>query len=153
MKAEVWGVDAFTSTAFRGNPAAVVRLGGPAAATWMQAVAAEFNLSETAFVHPVADGWALRWFTPTTEVALCGHATLAAAHVLLELEGNAGALRFRTRENGFLVCEGVSEGRIRMNFPAVPARSVPRPDGMAAALAGTIQLGCRYLVGFLGFKR
>ena len=77
-------VDAFASTRFTGNPAAVCLLDEPAEAGWMQAVAAEMNLSETAFLVQQADGFDLRWFTPVTEVDLCGHATLASAHVLWE---------------------------------------------------------------------
>ena len=77
-------VDAFTAKPFAGNPAAVCILPAPRAEAWMQNVAREMNLSETAFLHPEADGFRLRWFTPTVEVALCGHATLASAHVLWE---------------------------------------------------------------------
>ncbi|MDP9405795.1 MAG: PhzF family phenazine biosynthesis isomerase, partial [Actinomycetota bacterium] len=79
-------VDAFTDQPFRGNPAGVVVLDAPTEAAWMQAVAAEVNLSETAFLAPAVDGWALRWFTPTAEVDLCGHATLASAHALWDDE-------------------------------------------------------------------
>src|SRR5260370_25316893 len=75
-------VDAFTDTPFKGNPAAVCVLPAPRDEAWMQAVAREMNLSETAFLHPHDGGFALRWFTPATEVALCGHAPLASAHVL-----------------------------------------------------------------------
>ena len=75
-------VDAFSEVPFEGNPAAVCVLTAPASEAWMRSVAAEVNLSETAFLHPVESGWGLRWFTPTVEVELCGHATLAAAHVL-----------------------------------------------------------------------
>ena len=78
-------IDAFTSEAFAGNPAAVCFLDTERDATWMQSVAAEMNLSETAFVLlPLDAGWSLRWFTPTVEVDLCGHATLASAHALWE---------------------------------------------------------------------
>ena len=77
-------VDAFTQTAFAGNPAAVCLLGGPAEARWMQSVASEMNLSETAFLEPRPAGYGLRWFTPVAEVGLCGHATLASAHVLYD---------------------------------------------------------------------
>ncbi|WP_456448036.1 PhzF family phenazine biosynthesis protein, partial [Thiolapillus sp.] len=77
-------VDAFTDRPFSGNPAAVCLLDRERDADWMQAVAAELNLSETAFLLQREDGFGLRWFTPTTEVDLCGHATLAAAHVLWE---------------------------------------------------------------------
>ena len=73
-------VDAFTDTPFAGNPAAVCLLDGPADEAWMQALAGEMNLSETAYLYPVEDGFNLRWFTPAAEVALCGHATLASAH-------------------------------------------------------------------------
>src|SRR4051812_20221275 len=77
-------VDAFTDRPFRGNPAAVCLLPGPADESWMQDVAREMNLSETAFLHPEGDHFRLRWFTPAVEVDLCGHATLASAHVLWE---------------------------------------------------------------------
>ncbi len=84
MGLRVVHVDAFTDTPFRGNPAAVCVLPAPRDERWMQDVAREMNLSETAFLHGAPDGWSLRWFTPTVEVALCGHATLASAHVLWE---------------------------------------------------------------------
>src|ERR1700754_4569209 len=77
-------VDAFTDTPFRGNPAAVCLTPGPVDDAWMKALAREMNLSETAFLHPVDDGFSLRWLTPAVEVDLCGHATLASAHVLWE---------------------------------------------------------------------
>ena len=80
----LYHVDAFTDQLFGGNPAAVCLLNTPRDAAWMQAVAAEMNLSETAFVQQAGSDYELRWFTPTTEVNLCGHATLAAAHVLWE---------------------------------------------------------------------
>ena len=75
-------VDAFTDTPFAGNPAVVCLLDGPADEAWMQALAGEMNLSETAYLYPVEDGFNLRWFTPAAEVDLCGHATLASAHAL-----------------------------------------------------------------------
>ena len=92
-------VDAFTSTPFGGNPAAVCLLDAPADESWMQLVAREMNLSETAFLHRQDDGFSLRWFTPEVEVELCGHATLASAHVLFEegLLGPAETARFTTR--------------------------------------------------------
>src|SRR5215470_8785663 len=77
-------VDAFAGTVFSGNPAAVCLLTGPAEPGWMQSVASEMNLSETAFVEPRPAGYGLRWFTPVAEIALCGHATLASAHVLYQ---------------------------------------------------------------------
>src|SRR3954470_9067338 len=82
MGAPLFIVDAFTQTAFGGNPAAVCLLDAPADPQWMQSVAAEMNLSETAFVVPAGAEFGLRWFTPEVEVVLCGHATLASAHVL-----------------------------------------------------------------------
>jgi PhzF family phenazine biosynthesis protein len=128
-------VDAFASKPFEGNPAAVCLLEAPAGESWMQSVAAEMNLSETAFL--VARGgmeWDLRWFTPTLEVDLCGHATLASAHALWE-SGQAdrsSAIRFYTRSGG-LECRW-TQGRIQMDFPARPAKPAPLPDGLEAAL-------------------
>lgn len=113
MPVPICVVDAFTDRAFRGNPAAVCTLDGPAPGHWMQDVAAELNLSETAFVVPRADGdHDLRWFTPRTEVDLCGHATLATAHVL------GGAARFHTR-SGLLTCRAGDRGWIEMDFPSL----------------------------------
>ena len=127
-------VDAFADRVFAGNPAAVCLLGGPAEAGWMQSVASEMNLSETAFLEPRADGYGLRWFTPVAEVGLCGHATLASAHILYET-GEAeptGPVRFDSasgpltarREDGLLV----------LDFPARPAGPAPAPPGLLAAL-------------------
>jgi PhzF family phenazine biosynthesis protein len=127
-------VDAFADRVFAGNPAAVCLLGGPAEAGWMQSVASEMNLSETAFLEPRAGGYGLRWFTPVAEVGLCGHATLASAHILYET-GEAeptGPVRFDSasgpltarREDGLLV----------LDFPARPAGPAPAPPGLLAAL-------------------
>src|SRR2546428_11897463 len=94
MPLRIVQVDAFTSKLFAGNPAAVCVLPAARDERWMQAVASEMNLSETAFLHREGDAWRLRWFTPTVEVALCGHATLASAHVLWQgrlLPGSAPA--------------------------------------------------------------
>lgn len=117
-------VDAFTDHPFAGNPAGVVVLDAPAPAAWMQAVAAEVNLSDTAFLAPRSDGaWDLRWFTPTVEVDLCGHATLASAHVL------GGRQSFHTR-SGVLRCEPAADGAIALDLPA----TLPTPvdDDLAA---------------------
>lgn len=104
-------VDSFTDRPFGGNPAGVVVLAGAAPEAWMRAVAAEVNLSETAFVVERDDGdHDLRWFTPTVEVDLCGHATLASAHVL------GGTRRFHTR-SGLLTCEPRPDGSIAMDLP------------------------------------
>ncbi len=123
-------VDAFTDRPFRGNPAAVCVMSEPCTDdAWMQAVAAEMNLSETAFAWPAGGGFSLRWFTPLVEVDLCGHATLATAHVLWEdghLPLDAGA-QFQTK-SGVLTAE--RKGRlIELDFPATPATQVePLPE-------------------------
>lgn len=111
-------VDAFTDRAFGGNPAAVLVLPRDADASWMQAVASEMNLSETAFVIPEKDGFRLRWFTPRVEVDLCGHATLAAAHVLWEtgVLGPGAPARFHTK-SGLLTATRQGSW-IEMDFPA-----------------------------------
>jgi len=127
-------VDAFTATPFAGNPAAVCLLPGPVDEGWMRLVAREMNLAETAFLHPVADGFSLRWLTPTTEVKLCGHATLASSFVLWEtgvLAADAAA-RFHTA-SGLLTCTREREW-IALDFPALGCTAVPPPPGLAAAL-------------------
>jgi len=120
MSTRIIQVDSFTDRPFAGNPAAVCLLDAPAPEPWMQHVAAEMNLSETAFVHPIEPGplFRLRWFTPRVEVDLCGHATLAAAHVLWEekvLRPQAPA-QFETR-SGRLGARRQG-GWIEMDFPA-----------------------------------
>ena len=129
-------VDAFASGPFSGNPAAVCLLPEPADAAWMAAVAEENRLSETAFVLAHDDGtFGLRWFGLTREVQLCGHATLASAHVLWE-RGHVRpdqTIRFQTRFSGELTCR--REGRvILMDFPALPVAPCDEPDGLLAAL-------------------
>lgn len=115
-----WQVDAFTNRPFAGNPAAVCWLENEADPRWMQAVAAEMNLSETAFVRPISAGLELRWFTPTVEVDLCGHATLATAHALWysSLFPPEQPLRFHTR-SGVLTCTQDGDF-IDLDFPATP---------------------------------
>ncbi|AXG76781.1 PhzF family phenazine biosynthesis protein [Streptomyces paludis] len=135
-------VDAFTDRPFAGNPAGVLLLDSPAfpATEWLQRVAAEVNLSETAFAHPLPPGgdadWALRWLTPATEVDLCGHATLATAHVLHTTGRATGALRFATR-SGILGAVAHEDGSLTLDFPTSPLTPVPVPDGLAAALGAT----------------
>jgi PhzF family phenazine biosynthesis protein len=142
MAVPLFGVDAFTEEPFRGNPAAVCLLGAPADAVWMQAVAAEMNLSETAFVVTAPDEegeLGLRWFTPTVEVALCGHATLAGAHVLWEsgrLEPTEPA-RFATA-SGTLVATCGDDATIRLDFPALANTALPTPEGLAGALGAAV---------------
>jgi PhzF family phenazine biosynthesis protein len=127
-------IDAFTDRPFAGNPAAVCLLPGPREADWMQQVAGEMNLSETAFLHREGDGFRLRWFTPVVEVDLCGHATLASAHALWDqclLRPDEPA-RFQTR-SGLLTAERRGEW-IEMDFPATPAEPAPAPPSLIAAL-------------------
>jgi PhzF family phenazine biosynthesis protein len=128
-------VDAFTSNPFSGNPAAVVVLEKPVDDRWMQNVALEMNLAETAFLARRDDGdFDLRWFTPAIEVDLCGHATLASAHVLWEeghLEPTVQA-RFHTR-SGVLTADR-RNGAIVLDFPATPERETKPPEGLLRAL-------------------
>lgn len=135
MGERVVQVDAFTSRPFSGNPAAVLVLEEPRDEVWMQNVALEMNLSETAFLVRRKDGgFDLRWFTPAMEVDLCGHATLASAHVLWEeghLEREAQA-RFHTR-SGILTADW-RNGSIVLDFPATPEHETEPPDGLIAAL-------------------
>ncbi len=129
-------VDAFTDRPFAGNPAAVCVLDAWPSDRWLAAVAREMNLAETAFLVPLADDeFDLRWFTPTVEVDLCGHATLAAAHALWE-SGRAPAarqLRFRTR-SGLLTAEPLTTGEIELDFPAVDASPCDAPPGLLDSL-------------------
>ena len=133
-----WTVDAFAERPFQGNPACVVE---PFDAWpqdgWMQALAEENRQAETAYLRRTADPdrFELRWFTPALEVPLCGHATLAAAHVLFtEFGASPGeALRFETRRSGVLGVERAAHG-YRMDFPATPALPIAAPDGLAEAL-------------------
>lgn len=164
-------VDAFTDRPFAGNPAGVLLLDAPAfpADAWMQQVAAELNLSETAFAHPLKAGddgsgpylggstprpapragagagptghgahaggtdWALRWFTPVTEVGLCGHATLATAHVLRTGGQARDTIRFHTRA-GMLSAEAAGDGTVTLDFPAAPLTPEEAPQDLARAL-------------------
>lgn len=125
-------IDSFTDAAFHGNPAGVVVLDAPAEPAWMQSVASELKHSETAFVvnGPADQPKPLRWFTPTTEVDLCGHATLATAHAL------GGDQRFDTR-SGVLTCLAREDGSIEMDFPIDRTEPVEPPDALAAGLPGT----------------
>ncbi|MFP4315975.1 MAG: PhzF family phenazine biosynthesis protein [Desulfovibrionales bacterium] len=134
MPIPIYQVDAFTDRPFSGNPAAVVILEQPANPEWMQLVAMEMNLSETAFLHPSDMGWGLRWFTPTIEVDLCGHATLASAHVLWEaglLPKDARA-RFHTRSG--LLTAGWNNSVIELDFPATPMEPTSPPEVISEGL-------------------
>jgi PhzF family phenazine biosynthesis protein len=132
-------IDAFTDEPFRGNPAAVCLLpeGDWPEEAWMQRVAAEMNLSETAFAKPRESDWDLRWFTPLTEVSMCGHATLATAYALAEDGAGGVPVRFHTLSG---VLTATAEGdAIAMDFPASPVSAVDIPAGLAEAL------GCEVL--------
>jgi PhzF family phenazine biosynthesis protein len=131
----LYQVDAFADRPFTGNPAAVCLLDNPLSPETMQAVAREMNLSETAFVEPpgVEGKRRLRWFTPEVEVPLCGHATLATAHVLLREEGLRSPLRFETL-SGILKVEEEDAGWLRMDFPIDPPEPAPPPEGLLESL-------------------
>ena len=134
---KIWIVDAFTESPFTGNPAAVVILEGEADPGWMQRVSQEMNLSETAFIEarPEPGRFGLRWFTPTTEVDLCGHATLAAAHVLWTNGGldRAEPIGFETRSG--LLTARFRGGQIELDFPSLPAQEEPI-DPMVVEVVG-----------------
>jgi PhzF family phenazine biosynthesis protein len=137
MRQTITQVNAFTDTPFTGNPAAVCLLRVSVDDVWMQAVAREMNLSETAFLSRRGDEYDLRWFTPTAEVDLCGHATLASAHVLWE-EGHLGPhepARFYTR-SGLLTAERRGTW-VQMDFPAEPELPATPPPDLAKALGVT----------------
>jgi PhzF family phenazine biosynthesis protein len=146
-------IDAFTELPFAGNPAAVCLLSGgdwPAEA-WMRLVAAEMNLSETAFAKPLSGDseadWALRWFTPAVEVDLCGHATLATAHALRADLASLGTVRFRTR-SGVLTAHAGEDGTITLDFPAAEVVETEAPGGLAEALGAKPEAA--YATGSLG---
>jgi len=136
MRQTIVQVDAFTDRRFAGNPAAVCVMEKAADERWMQQLADEMNLAETAFVYPLEHGqFSLRWFTPRAEVDLCGHATLAAAHVLWETGrlGKDHVARFQTR-SGLLTAQ-LKGDWIELDFPATPARSVGPSAPLAEVLA------------------
>lgn len=150
MKIPLFQVDAFTDTLFHGNPAAVCLLKEPRDDQWMRSVAQEMNLSETAFVMPLDDGFSLRWFTPVTEIDLCGHATLASAHVLWKsgiLAADAVA-SFHTR-SGVLTATKVNQD-IQLAFPRIEQSACDAPSGLLDALGTRAQYvgraGDKYLL-------
>src|SRR4051794_34789995 len=112
MKLQIYQVDAFSKTVFGGNPAAVCPLENWLNDHLLQSIALENNLSETAYIVPIGNSYKIRWFTPTVEVELCGHATLAAAHVLFDHLGYSGEeIQFSTRFSGLLKVRKESDGR------------------------------------------
>jgi len=142
MPLPIWQIDAFTDRPFHGNPAGVCLLDEARPDAWMQAVAAEMNLAETAFLLREDDGFSLRWFTPSVEVDLCGHATLASAHFLWSdghLKPRAVA-RFQTRSG--LLTARERDGWITLDFPATPAVPAYPPHGLEEVLgAAPIEVG------------
>lgn len=145
MELDIYQVDAFASHAFEGNPAAVCPL--PDDAPWpkdeaLLAIAAENNLSETAFFQREADAWRLRWFTPATEVALCGHATLATAWVMFNRLGvDTAQIDFDTASGRLVVSK--TGDRLRMDFPANPATAIACMPAAAAAVGGKPEAALR----------
>ncbi len=136
MGVKIYQVDAFTEQPYKGNPAAVCLLEETKDETWMQAVANENNLSETAFVLPENDGYKLRWFTPKNEVKLCGHATLASAHILYEeklLPLNIPA-RFYTLSGLLTASYYEDTNLIELDFPATAVIPCEPPSGLVEAL-------------------
>src|ERR1039458_3201435 len=149
MSIRVVQVDAFTDRPFAGNPAAVCVLPEAASEQWMRDVAREMNLSETAFLVPEDGGFRLRWFTPAVEVDLCGHATVASAHVLWQ-DGHlpAGAqARFYTR-SGLLLADRRGDW-IELDFPAKLAAPADAPPGLFPALGVTARTVMRNQFDYL----
>ena len=134
MRVPLYQIDAFANGPFTGNPAAVCPLEEWLPDNVMQAIAAENNLSETAFFVPEGDGYRLRWFTPTTEVDLCGHATLASAFVVFRwLMPQRNEVTFQTQQAGALTVSR-QDDLLALDFPARPPSPCPMPDGFASAL-------------------
>jgi predicted PhzF superfamily epimerase YddE/YHI9 len=138
MAVRIIQVDAFTAEPFRGNPAGVCLLDRWAPEGWMLAVAAEMNLSETAFLVRQGAGFDIRYFTPTVEVSLCGHATLASAHVLWEEGVVTKSETIAVRAKGGQLAAGREGEWIRLDFPALPASPVAIPEGLAEALGAEV---------------
>ncbi len=134
MTLALYFADAFTTRPGSGNPAAVCLLDAPREDAWMQRVAAEMNLSETAFLLPEGEGWRLRWFTPAVEVSLCGHATLASAHILWESGALAADETARFDTLSGLLKANQRDGWIELDFPARDFEPAEPPVGLVEAL-------------------
>ena len=133
MGIPLFQVDAFTDKPFAGNPAAVVFPERMPDDAWLLSVAREMNLSETAFLVPEKDGWRLRWFTPAVEVDLCGHATLASAHVIYE-NGMPPDFTVRFYTKSGLLSAVKKEGSIEIDLPLLSLEKAAAPDGLAEAI-------------------
>lgn len=133
MQLDFHQIDAFTQRPFSGNPAMVYRLEAWLDDSLMQRIAAEHNLAETAFLVKEGEAWRIRWFTPTSEVPLCGHATLASAHVLFELYNEPGDRLSFVCQSGAL---GVTreQGRLVLDFPSLPPRQIEPSEAILLAL-------------------
>ena len=129
-------IDAFASKPFEGNQACVMPLDAFLPDETLRAIAAENNVAETAYIVPSGEGvWTLRWFTPAVEVPLCGHATLATAHVLYEELGFSGeSIAFDTVKSGRLTVRRLDDGRLEMDFPSGPVTEIPVTDEVATAM-------------------
>lgn len=149
MSVPIFCVDAFTERPFAGNPAAVCILSEERPDVWLQSVASEMNLSETAFLRREGDGWRLRWFTPAVEVDLCGHATLAAAHTLWEagLAHAEATLVFRTKSGALSAAR--RGDAIELDFPAETASPAEAPPGLLEALGARARSVGRNRLDFL----
>ena len=133
MNLSIYQADAFAEELFRGNPAAVIPLTEWLPSSLMQKIALENNLSETAFFIPGGENYLLRWFTPTTEVSLCGHATLATAHILFKHMGYEGnVIHFQTQSG--LIPVSREGDLLYLNFPLSTLKSYPTPQGLTKAL-------------------
>jgi len=136
MNLDIYQVDAFANAVFEGNPAAVCIIESWLPDMLMQAIAGEMNLAETAFAVKKDDGFRIRWFTPKEEVKLCGHATLATAHVLYEhFNHPKSPIRFRSM-SGVLIATPSENGQITLNFPSNPPKLTPMTTDMQEALGG-----------------
>ncbi|MBU1011896.1 MAG: PhzF family phenazine biosynthesis protein [Bacteroidetes bacterium] len=144
MKIKIYQIDAFSDQVFRGNPAAVCILDYWLDESTMQLIAAENNLAETAFVVKEGKNYAIRWFTPNTEVDLCGHATLAAAHVLFKYyHYKSSTIKFDTKKSGILIVRK-DRKKIELDFPADQIEKVATPDILVKAL------GCKPIETYKG---
>jgi PhzF family phenazine biosynthesis protein len=134
MTIPVYQADAFTPKVFKGNPAAICPLELWLPDEVMQKIAMENNLAETAFVVPYEDAYQIRWFTPTVEVELCGHATLAAAHIFINHLGfKENLIRFYSK-SGWLTVTAEEDGKLTLDFPADQAQPADIPEGLFEAL-------------------
>jgi PhzF family phenazine biosynthesis protein len=148
---KLYQVDAFSAVPFKGNPAGVCLLEKPMPDDWMKNVAIEMNLSETAFLLREGDGWRLRWFTPKKEVRLCGHATLASAHILWQTKQLADSDEIRFYTLSGLLTARKDKDWITLNFPARQITPGELPEGLSLALGNPSMVftGCnedRYLI-------